>query len=201
MPPASSVSDSRSLCICCLVDKLSFRSTICEPGSLGLGSSVPMIRTEGLIDESLWPFAYPFIAWDWFAGNSRVSAPPSSYMDRTLFDKASSSADKTLVGRLIAGDMGDLEASRLRLPMTLPFGCVSSLLTIAFLPPSSMLPLFENSSCPGLVRSSKLLVGISVKMLMEGNCVNVELADNCEPPLAARSLEVGDLAASRGGAA
>lgn len=95
--------------------------------------------------------------------------------------------------------MGDLPLSPLRLPTTLPIGCRSSPLTIAFLPPSNMLPLLENSSCPGLVRSSKLLVGISVIMLMEGNCRIVEPADNWEPPLNARSL--GAFAASRGGAA
>lgn len=95
--------------------------------------------------------------------------------------------------------MGDLPLSPLRLPTTLPIGFRSSPLTIAFLPPSNMLPLLEKSSCPGLVRSSKLLVGISVKMLIEGNRGIVGPADNCEPPLNARSL--GAFAASRGGAA
>ena len=46
-------------------------------------------------------------------------------------------------------------------------------LLFTFFPPMSILPRFENSTCPGNVKSSKLPDGISVSMLMKGSCGTV----------------------------
>ena len=95
------------------------------------------------------------------------SSTPPSYIDRTLWESASSSADRTLIGRLIGGDNRSL-LKVLRLPITRPLLILRPCILFAFLPPMSMLPLFENSTWPGNVKSSKLPEGISVSMLMNG---------------------------------
>lgn len=95
-------------------------------------------------------------------------SPPTSYIDRTLWDSASSSAERILVGKLGEGDSNEPLGS-LRLPMTRPFDRISPFALFTFLPPINMLPLFENSTCPGKVKSSKLPVGISVNIPINGN--------------------------------
>lgn len=95
------------------------------------------------------------------------SSPPPSYIDRTLWESAASSADKILVGRLVGGDKRSL-LKVLRLPITRPLLALRPCILFAFIPPISMLPLFENSTCPGNVKSSRLPDGISVSMLIKG---------------------------------
>lgn len=87
-----------------------------------------------------------------------------------MCDSASSSADRIRFGTIGGGPRGDPFGCR-RLPMTLPLPRASPLTLFAFLPPISILPLFENSTCPGTVKSSKLPVGISVSMLIDGACI------------------------------
>ena len=108
------------------------------------------------------------ILWCNPAAKLEISSTPPSYIDRTLWESASSSADRTLVGRLVGGDNRSL-LKVLRLPITRPLLTLRPCILFAFLPPISMLPLFENSTCPGNVKSSKLPDGISVSMLMNGN--------------------------------
>ena len=54
--------------------------------------------------------------------------------------------------------------------MTRPLLKASPLALLAFFPAINILPLFENSTCPGMVKSSKLPVGISVSIPINGAC-------------------------------
>lgn len=56
------------------------------------------------------------------------------------------------------------------LPMTLPLLNAFPFALLALFPAINMLPLFEKSTCPGMVKSSKLPVGISVSIPINGAC-------------------------------